>query len=445
MNHALTEYFRCTLPHAEIRTAPELLEEAGFFSVGRSVCFGRLSTPHASKSPRSSLFDAWQYVRIKEDSVELPFDPSEVLDNLRLERYSQIDSKRVVHGNLARSVYRSVRPLLHRSVRKHLQRYYLNDWKSIPFPSWPVDFSVNELMCQLLALVLQAGGQTETPFIWFWPEGKRACVIMTHDVETEFGRNYCGKLMSLDEEYRIPASFQVVPEERYEVPDSYLAEIRARNFEVNVQDLNHDGSLFSDFEQFKRRVSAINEYGRAWGARGFRAALLDRNEEWFGHLNFDYDMSIPNVAHLERQRGGCCTVLPYFIGDLLELPVTTVQDYSLFHILNDHSTTLWLRQIREIVNKNGMVSFITHPDYLQGQREESTYRELLLCLSELRSQEDVWIATPGEVADWWRQRSHMVLTTVDGELRIEGPENGRARIAIAHSHGDSIVYVCDPR
>ena len=63
-----------------------------------------------------------------------------------------------------------------------------------------------------------------------------------------------------------------------------------------------------------------------------------RNQAWFDALEFSYDMSVPNVAHLEPQRGGCCTVMPYFIGDLVELPLTTIQDYSLFHILGDYST-----------------------------------------------------------------------------------------------------------
>jgi hypothetical protein len=40
-------------------------------------------------------------------------------------------------------------------------------------------------------------------------------------------------------------------------------------------------------------------------------------------------MSVPNVGHLEVQRGGC-TVMPYFIGRIVELPVTTSQDYSVF-------------------------------------------------------------------------------------------------------------------
>jgi len=36
-----------------------------------------------------------------------------------------------------------------------------------------------------------------------------------------------------------------------------------------------------------------------------------QNADWFQELNFSYDMSVPNVARLEAQRGGCCTVLPY--------------------------------------------------------------------------------------------------------------------------------------
>ena len=60
-------------------------------------------------------------------------------------------------------------------------------------------------------------------------------------------------------------------------------------------------------------------------------------------------MSVPNVAHLEPQRGGCCTVMPYFIGDILELPLTTTQDYSLFHILGDYSIALWKQQIELIL------------------------------------------------------------------------------------------------
>ena len=137
---------------------------------------------------------------------------------------------------------------------------------------------------------------------------------MTHDVETTEGRDFCDTMMDIDDAFGIKSSFQVVPEKRYEVPQDYLDSITKRGFEVAVQDLNHDGRLYNNREQFLERVAKINSYRRQWGAEGFRAAVLYRREEWFGDLDFSYDMSVPNVAHLDPQRGGCCTVMPYFIG-----------------------------------------------------------------------------------------------------------------------------------
>jgi hypothetical protein len=37
------------------------------------------------------------------------------------------------------------------------------------------------------------------PFVWFWPEGAKACLIVTRDVETEVGRNFPSNLVDLDE------------------------------------------------------------------------------------------------------------------------------------------------------------------------------------------------------------------------------------------------------
>ena len=152
---------------------------------------------------------------------------------------------------------------------------------------------------------------------------------MTHDVETSMGQAFVPHLMDLDEAYGIRASFQIVPEGRYEVCDSFLTSIRTRGFEVGVHDFNHDGRLFSSRETFERRVIDINRYGEAFQAEGFRSAVLYRQQDWFEALNFVYDMSVPTTGHLEAQPGGCCSVMPYFNGRLVELPVTTTQDYSL--------------------------------------------------------------------------------------------------------------------
>jgi hypothetical protein len=162
--------------------------------------------------------------------------------------------------------------------------------------------------------------------------------------------------------------------------------------------------------------------------------------DWFDAFDFCYDMSLPNVGHLDNQRGGCCTVMPYFIGRILELPVTTTQDYMLFHILCDYSLALWKAQIELIMQQHGLVSFIAHPDYLISRRALAAYIALLTYLSELRSQGKLWVALPREVNAWWRARSCMTLDCSGGMWRIQGEGKERARIAYAHRDGDTVAY-----
>ena len=53
------------------------------------------------------------------------------------------------------------------------------------------------------------GRAREFPFIWFWPDGAPACVMMTHDVEGPEGAKSCGQLMDLDCQFGVRSSFQV--------------------------------------------------------------------------------------------------------------------------------------------------------------------------------------------------------------------------------------------
>jgi hypothetical protein len=251
--------------------------------------------------------------------------------------------------------------------------------------------------------------------------------------------------MDIDDCYGIKASFQLIPEGRYHVGPEFLGTIRSRGFEVGVHDLNHDGRLYRDRERFLKRVSKINAYGREYGASGFRAGLLYRKQLWYDALEFAYDMSVPNVAHLDPQRGGCCTVMPYFIGDMLELPVTTTQDYTVFNILNQHSTELWERQIDLIMGKHGLMSFIIHPDYVRAPRDRAIYEKLLHLLVRLRDEKGIWITLPGEVNRWWRQRAKMRVVESGDGWRIEGEGADRARIAYASEKEGKVVFSFENR
>jgi hypothetical protein len=246
--------------------------------------------------------------------------------------------------------------------------------------------------------------------------------------------------MDLDERHGIRSSFQVVPEERYSVSESFLQSIRNRGFEVNVHDLNHDGHLFQSREVFLKRAKKINEYAAKWGTEGFRSGGMYRNAEWIGAFQFSYDMSFPSAAHLEPQIGGCCTVMPYFLGGLVELPLTTTQDYSLFHIRDEYSIDLWKEELDCIAASNGLASFIVHPDYVIDRRERRVYEDLLQYLSELCGRAKVWQPLPREVARWWRERSRMRLEHSCGSWKVTGPGSERARVAFAQIEDGRLTY-----
>jgi hypothetical protein len=443
-NEALISYFRCPEVYASFALRGDLCPGEGYFRFGPDlICFGQSSLGYYADTPAKATCDLLYHIRTEGQTCYIPFNPSGVVRNLREERYVRPASNngpRAKRPTLAHQAYYALRPHLGVSTRKYLQRFRLRGWEKKPFPSWPVDRTADQILERLLALSMKAYGVDRLPFVWFWPDGQKSCAVLTHDVEESAGVNFCSSLMDIDDSFGIKSSFQFIPEKRYSVSPAVLNRIRERGFEVNIHDLNHDGHLYNDREEFLRRAARINQYAKEYGAAGFRSGVLYRNLEWYDAYGFSYDMSVPNVAHLDPQPGGCCTIMPYFIGKVLELPLTTTQDYSLFNILSDYSIDLWKRQIEIVSANHGLLSFNVHPDYTVEHRARDTYGQLLAHLAQLRSDGEVWMALPKEVDRWWRDRSKMKLVSEGGGWRIEGPQKERARIAYARVENDRVAY-----
>ena len=308
----------------------------GFFRFDGLRLYGRISEGSTCPVYSDELPDVSSVVSDRNGSIALPFSPSDVIDNLRLERYvcamKRSSASLSEHKSTLRSVYYALRPLLPVSVRSILQRIALRNCTRIPFPAWPVDMTVEGLIEELWILALRSSGHAQIPFIWYWPKGFKGCAIMTHDVETSAGQDLCLAMLSLEQEYGIRSSFELIPEVRYEISEDIVRLIRQAGGEICIHGLNHDGRLFSSEMEFRARAKAINRHAQKWGAKGFRSPIMYRNVKWYDALSFSYDMSVPNVAHLDPQHGGCCTVFPYFCGDVLEL--------TLF--ITSCDLTLWL-------------------------------------------------------------------------------------------------------
>ena len=440
MNQAFLDYYRCPARFADFRLAEGQRRNghSGYFSFGSDlICYG--SAAQVRPEVDSQVPDVSSLVRIDGSTCLLPFDPTEVANNFRWERYVAANQKSALK-RLIRDAYYFLRPALSVSLRKQLQRTWLGWRGKGTFPSWPVDRTVDRMFEKLMLFSMQAHKGSEIPFIWFWPNGKSSCAIMTHDVETAAGLEFAGGLMDINDSFGIKSSFQIIPEERYSAGEAVLSVIRSRGFEINVHDLKHDGHLFDDHDQFVKAAAQINQYADHFGSKGFRSGVLYRNLNWYEAFSFSYDMSVPNNGRLDPQPGGCCTVMPYFVGKILELPVTTTQDYALFNIIGTYSLDLWQEQISHIMKHHGLISFIVHPDYLTSEKAKDSYSGLLAHLADLRSKGGLWIALPGQVDGWWRQRSQMKLVEDKGGWRIEGPGAERGRVAYATLADSKVVY-----
>jgi len=433
LSSSFLDYYRCPEQYVDFRLIGAIHEgqETGYFRFGPDVvCYGRCVTTRVSADLSSQCADSRPDAYVRGSRCMLPFDPTEIVDNLRRERYVAAAPSSGARSFIRRAYYQ-VRPYLPVSVRKHLQRLWLNGKSKRSFPSWPVDCTVDRFLRTIMSLCVQGSGTPSIPFIWFWPDGKSSAAIVTHDVEASSGLTFCDQLMNVNDSFGIKASFQIIPEMRYAASDEILSAMRRRGHEINVHDLKHDGYLFSERDSFLKSAQRINAYAEQFKAKGFRSGVLYRNVEWYDAFSFSYDMSVPNTACMDPQPGGCCTVMPYFIGAILEIPVTTTQDYSIFHILGSYSIDLWLEQIEVIMGHHGLISFIVHPDYLQTNRAMSTYKSLLRHLAGLRSTSELWMALPGEIDSWWRERNQMRLVWKDARWVIEGAGADRARIAYA--------------
>jgi hypothetical protein len=192
--------------------------------------------------------------------------------------------------------------------------------------------------------------------------------------------------------------------------------------------LRHDGRDLESRRTMNRRLPEIRAYAKRWSAVGFRSPATQRHWDLMPMLGFDYDSSYTDTDPYEPQPGGCCTYLPYFNQELVELPITMAQDHTLFVILQNTSADTWLRKAHLIRERNGMVLILTHPDYAHDRRIADGYRRLL---DEFAGDDTVWNALPSEVATWWRTRAASKICGGDGSWRIVGSAaaDGRVRFA----------------
>ncbi len=366
--------------------------------------------------------------RERDGSVFLPFDPAEAIRSLWSEAYLDYERSAAAARLLeaARWTYYRARRAFPRSVLIHLRRAFSRLQARASFPGWPIETCLHDLYERLFALTAEVAREP-VPWIGPWPNGHDWALVLTHDVETKAGYELLGTLRELEVAAGFRSSWNFVPR-RYEVADDTVRELQGSGFEVGVHGLHHDGRDLESLETLQERLSEIRAFAKRWSAVGFRSPATQRRFELMPLLGFDYDSSYPDTDPYEPQSGGCCTWLPFFNRDTVELPITLPQDHTLFVILNARDERSWVEKAEFLRSQGGMALLITHPDY---QLDGLLVRAYAAFLARFADDSGVWRALPREVSAWWRRRSASHLVDGNGAWRIEGPAASEGAILFA--------------
>ena len=333
------------------------------------------------------------------------------------ERYKDNSSTMVLR------TYYVLKSLIPRRLQILLRRRRAKSVQS-SFPLWPIEEKLERLKRQILITCTKT--RDEIPFIWFWPHGKTFAFVITHDVETQEGLGNIQRICEIEKKYGFRSSWNLVPE-RYSVEPEFLNRLVNDDFEVGIHGLKHDGKLFNSRRVFDERMRKIEKYGVKWGAVGFRSPATYRNRDWMENMPFEYDSSFPDTDPYEPQSGGCLSIFPFFMGNLVELPITLAQDHTLFEILRCKDISIWKQKIDWIEKMNGMALVIVHPDYIRssgggrkrGRYPIQYYEELL---RYVRKKDHYWHALPRDVARWWRSRAASeIIPDKNAKLCVKGP------------------------
>jgi glycosyltransferase involved in cell wall biosynthesis/peptidoglycan/xylan/chitin deacetylase (PgdA/CDA1 family) len=331
--------------------------------------------------------------------------------------------------SLALRGYYALKPRMPRRLQLALRRAYARVQGRRAFPAWPIEPLLVERRDEALRQRVAGAPDGRAPLIDYWPRDCRYAVVLTHDVEGPAGIENIWRVREVERRHGFVSSWNFVAE-WYRLPDGLFAALRDDGCEIGLHGIRHDNSLFADRASFERALPKIARYVAEWGVDGFRSPATHRNADWMAELPVRYDSSFPDTDPFEPQPGGCCSIMPFCFGDVVELPITLVQDHTLWEILRRRDIDCWVQKTDWIMRNRGLVNVIVHPDYVVDPARLELYERFL---AHLARQTGGWHALPRDVAHWWRQRERLALVT---------GEDGRPRVAGHSDEPATVIYAC---
>lgn len=248
-----------------------------------------------------------------------------------------------------------------------------------------------------------------------WPNDKKFALVLTHDVESAKALDKCQILAEIDERYGFRSAFNFVAKDDQTsiTLRRYLIE---HGFEIGLHGLNHDQNPFRSKSIFQKQSDEINRYLKEWQSVGFRSPSMYHDLALLHHINIEYDASTFDTDPFEPQPDGMGTIFPFWVSGnsrqrgYVELPYTLPQDFLLFILMQKENIDIWKEKLDWIVANGGMALFITHPNYMNFDRNQNfeeyparRYVEFLAYI-ESKYKGQYWHVLPREMARWWEGR-----------------------------------------
>jgi len=386
-----------------------------------SISSARCDEPLADIG-HNDAFSFWKLPQEWESSLASTIAESEAAaEHYLFEEYLSREDRRPPSTMQA---YYRIKSLIPAAVRHRLNSAAIKMRGNREFPRWPCESALVDFWRDWLHISLRTLNASDGWHIGFWPDGMKCCIVLTHDVEGPPGMRRMQQMADLEEHYNFRSAWNL-PLAQYAIDWNLIDRLRKRGFEFGAHGLCHDGRLFRSESDFSELAPVLQQLAQTHGLNGFRAPSTLRRAEWISKLAFDFDCSFSDSDPYEPQPGGTCSVFPFFLANLVELPYTLPQDHTLIHLLRRSPMQIWAPKARWIESLGGMILTLVHPDYCGAGPNLKQYEILLKQLNEFQS---AWRALPSEVSAWWRHRDQMKLTIDPGSNRpsIEGPGSERA-------------------
>ena len=244
-----------------------------------------------------------------------------------------------------------------------------------------------------------------------WPEGKKFALVLTHDIDTQYGHDHALQLAEVEKRFGFRSSFNFVAED-FMLSDNVFKELKSRGFEIGSHSIHHNNP-FKSRADFAKLARKINHYLKEWDAVGFRSPSMYHNLDMVHQLNIEYDASTFDTDPFEPQPDGAGTIFPFWVPGrdgrpgYVELPYTLPQDFLLFILMRQINIDIWKKKLDWIAQQGGMALFISHPDYMNFNKKDHyekyplSHYEDFLAYIKTKYEGQYWHVLPRDVARWW--------------------------------------------